>query len=56
MSSHWNEEDDDEIEEGDDEYVEQVCDVVCPHCRRPLQLVLAPAHEEVVEEDDDEED
>ena len=34
MSSHWNEEDDDEIEEGDDEYVEQVCDVVC----RTLQV------------------
>ena len=53
MSNNWDEDEEDEMEEGDDEYVEQVCDVVCPNCRQPLQLVLAPADEEIVEDDDE---
>ena len=54
MGNDWNDEDEeDELEAGDGEYVEQVCDVVCPHCRQPLQLVLAPAEDD---EDDELED
>ncbi len=56
MGNHWNEDEDDELDEGNEEYVEQVCDVLCPHCRRPLQLVLASADDEDEELDEDDEE
>ncbi len=47
--------DEDDEELGDDEYVEQVCDIICPHCRQPLQLVVAPPGEDEALDDDDDE-
>ena len=53
-------EEDDDVEDEEEGYVEQLCDVVCPHCHRPIQIVVAPAEDsetgDLEEEEDDEED
>ncbi len=54
MDKEWDEDEDDEDEDESGEYVEQVCDVICPHCKQPLQLVLAPTSEDEDELDDEE--
>ena len=40
-------------EEYEEEYIEQVVGVVCPHCKKPLEIAVGPAEQDDFEDEED---